>query len=82
MIVRYDGCMTNYAYTVVIERDEDGVFITHCPALPGCSSYGMTREEAVENIREAMMLTIEVLRERGEPVPPEDVQTETVAVAV
>ncbi len=74
--------MTNYAYTVVIERDEDGVFITHCPALPGCSSYGMTREEAMENIREAMMLTIEVLRERGEQVPPEDVQTETVAIAV
>lgn len=80
--MRYDECMTNYAYTVVIERDEDGVFITHCPALPGCSSYGITREEAIENIREAMMLTIEVLRERGEPVPPEDVQTETVAVAI
>lgn len=74
--------MTEYAYTVVIERDEDGVFITHCPALPGCSSYGETREEAMENIREAMMLTIEVLRERGELVPPDDVQTETVAVAV
>jgi predicted RNase H-like HicB family nuclease len=74
--------MTEYAYTVVIERDEDGAFIAHCPSLPGCSSYGVTREEALANIREAMVLTIEVLRERGEHIPPDDVQTETVAVAV
>jgi predicted RNase H-like HicB family nuclease len=74
--------MTEYAYTVLIETDENGVFISSCPALPGCSSYGHTVEEAIENIREAMALTIEVLRERGEPVPPDDVQTQTVAVAV
>lgn len=76
------GDMTEYAYTVVIEPDEDGVLIVTCPALPGCSSYGHTVDEAVENIREAIALTIEVLRERGEPIPPDDVQTQTVAVAV
>ncbi len=57
-------------YRVYIERDEDGMFVVTCPALPGCVSQGRTREEARENIREAISLYLESLREHGEPVPP------------
>ena len=57
-------------YRVLIEQDEDGVFVAEVPALPGCISQGQTRAEATENIREAIALYIERLTEHDEPVPP------------
>jgi len=40
-------------FRVLIEPDEDGVFVAECPMLPGCVSQGKTRDEAVANIRDA-----------------------------
>jgi predicted RNase H-like HicB family nuclease len=57
-------------YRVLIEQDEDGVFVAYCPSLPGCVSQGMTREEARKNIAEAIALYIESLEAHGEPIPP------------
>jgi predicted RNase H-like HicB family nuclease len=54
--------------TVLIYPDKDGVSIAEVPSLPGCISQGETRDEAIENIREAIDLHIEVLQERGETV--------------
>ena len=56
---------------VIIYPGEDGYFVTECPSLPGCISQGKTREEAIENIREAIQLYIEVLAEKGQPIPAE-----------
>ncbi len=42
-------------YRVHIQQDEDGVFVAEVPSLPGCLSQGRTREEAVANVREAMV---------------------------
>jgi predicted RNase H-like HicB family nuclease len=67
-------------YTVVIEDGEDGMYVAHCPALPGCWSQGATREQALENAREAIELYIESLRANGEPIPED--ATDTVEVAV
>ena len=44
---------------VVIEKGEDGYFSAHCPALKSCWSQGRTREEALQNIREAIDLYLE-----------------------
>jgi predicted RNase H-like HicB family nuclease len=44
---------------VVIEQDEDGVFIVSVPTLKGCHSYGDTIEEAMQNIAEAAALCLE-----------------------
>jgi antitoxin HicB len=55
---------------VVIEQDEDGVFVATCPALPGCVSQGKTREEALTNMRDAIAGYVESLRKHGEPIPP------------
>lgn len=44
---------------VVIEQDEDGVFIVSIPTLNGCRSYGYTMEEAMRNIAEAAELCLE-----------------------
>ena len=57
-------------YRVVIEPDEDGVFVAECPALPGCISQGKTRAEAVANIKDAMAGYLASLKKHGEPVPP------------
>jgi predicted RNase H-like HicB family nuclease len=57
-------------YRVLIEPDEDGMFVAEVPALPGCISQGETREQAIENIKEAIALYLESLEAHGEPVPP------------
>ena len=44
---------------VIVERGEDGYFVAHVPALPSCWSQGKTREETIENIREAIDLYLE-----------------------
>lgn len=50
---------------VVLTPTEDGYFVAECPALPGCISQGSTKEEAIENIKEAIELSLEVRREMG-----------------
>lgn len=65
---------------VILYTGEDGFIVAECPSLPGCISQGKTRQEAIENIREAIQLYIEVLIERGEPVPDEKFDTILVAV--
>jgi len=57
-------------YRVLIEQDEDGVYVAEVPALPGCISQGKTRTEAVDNIKEAIAGYVESLQAHGEPVPP------------
>ncbi len=57
-------------YRVVIEQDEDGVYVAEVPAMPGCISQGRTRTEAIDNIKEAITAYIESLEAHGEPVPP------------
>ena len=44
---------------IVIEPGEDGYIVAHVPALKSCWSQGKTREEALENIREAIDLYME-----------------------
>jgi len=58
-------------YTVVIEQESDGGFVISVPALPGCVSQGDTRNEALNNIREAIELYVEDCRAAGDPIPTE-----------
>ena len=62
--------MSNIKFRVLIEQDEDGIFVAEVPALPGCISQGSTRKEALENAQEAMELYIESLEAHGDPIPP------------
>jgi predicted RNase H-like HicB family nuclease len=57
-------------YRVLIEQDEDGVFVAECPLLPGCISQGHTRGQAVANIKDAIAGYLENLRRHNEPIPP------------
>jgi len=65
-------------FTVTIDRDEDGVWIAECPAIPGCVSQGATKEQALENVKEAIKLCLEVRAERGLPLTIETHQVEVV----
>ena len=57
-------------YRVLIEQDEDGVFVAEVPSLPGCVSQGHTRSEVLANIKDAIAGYLSSLRERGEDIPP------------
>ncbi len=57
-------------YRVLIDQDEDGVYVAEVPVLPGCISQGKTRSEAIDNIKEAIEGYLESLQAHGEPVPP------------
>jgi len=68
-------------YRVIIEQDEDGIFVAEAPALPGCFSQGRTRAEALKNIQEAIEAYLESLKAHDEPVPP-SINEEVVEVGV
>ncbi len=68
-------------YRVIIEQDEDGIFVAEVPALPGCISQGKTRIEALRNIQEAIEIYLESLKAHNEPIPPA-IDEEIVEVAV
>lgn len=53
---------------VILERDETGMIVAECPAIPGCVSQGRTEEEALANIREAVIGCLEVRSEQGLPL--------------
>ena len=57
-------------FRVVIQQDEDGKFVAHCPTLPGCWSQGDTRDQAKRNIADAIEGYLTSLKKHGDPIPP------------
>ncbi len=57
-------------YRVLIEEDEDGIFVASVPELPGCISQGKTRDEAINNIKDAVLGYLISLKKHNEPIPP------------
>ncbi len=66
-------------FNVTIERDEDGVWVVECPSIPGCVSQGATKDEAIENIKDAIKICLEVRAEKGLPLTVETRQVEVAA---
>jgi predicted RNase H-like HicB family nuclease len=62
-------------YLIVLEPTASG-FSAYSPDLPGCAATGATRQEVEANMRDAIVLHLEGLREDGEPVPtPQTIAT-------
>ncbi|MBS3105368.1 type II toxin-antitoxin system HicB family antitoxin [Candidatus Woesearchaeota archaeon] len=57
-------------YRVVVEQDEDGIFVAECPTLPGCISQGKTRKDALASIKDAIKGYLHSLKKHNEPIPP------------
>lgn len=66
-------------FNVTIDRDEDGVWIVECPSIPGCVSQGETKNQALENIEDAITACLQVRAERGLPLTVETKQIEVLA---
>ena len=67
-------------YRILIEIDEEGTYVAEVPSLPGCISQGNTRNEVIENVKEAIRVYLESLQAHGEPIPP-PISEEIVEVA-
>lgn len=68
---------------VILEKDEDGMYVVTCPSLPGCVSQGKTEKEALRNIREAIRLHVKCLAEDGLPLSrPKDAREKLIEVTV
>jgi len=57
--------MKNREFYVVIERDEDGIYIGEVPQLKACYSQGETIDELMQNIREVIEMCLEELKEES-----------------
>ena len=68
-------------YPIVLELEDDGRYSVSAPDLPGCFSWGATRPEAIDNIREAIEVWIQSAKADGETVPPPGTSLEYVRVA-
>jgi len=61
-------------FKVVIESEIEGGYSVHLPAIPGCASQGESIKEALLNIKEALEVFIESLREDNLPIPKSDAE--------
>lgn len=66
-------------FLVTVEQDEDGVYIVECPSLPGCVSQGETKDEALENIKDAITGCLEVRKKNNMPV---SIEVREIAVTI
>jgi len=75
----------SFEFQVVLEVDEDGKYVAWCPALQACYTQGDTFEEAMENIRDVIVMCLEELKEANE-IPdlryPEVIGTRRIEVSV
>ena len=69
-------------YRVVLSRDDEGHWLASVPALPGCHTWGDSRDEALSNAKEAIEGYIESLQAAGEPVPADGSDVEVAEVSV
>jgi predicted RNase H-like HicB family nuclease len=67
-------------FTAVFEQDGDWI-ISYCPEIPGANGQGRTREEARQNLTEAIALILDDRRDDMRRGLPDDAETETVVVA-
>ncbi len=69
-----------HSFVVTLEPDEDGYIVASCPQLPGCHSQGRSRQEAVNNIKEAIRGYVASMKRHGEEIPATDWELVEVAL--
>lgn len=72
--------MKTKEFDVILEKDDDGGYVVDVPALPGCHTQGETKEEALDNAKEAIELYLEVLEEKKQKAKLPLISVERVAI--
>jgi predicted RNase H-like HicB family nuclease len=67
----YKGVLSvkSYVFPVELVEEDDGRWSAGVPVLPGCATWGYTREEALHNIHDAVEAYIRDLQNAGEDIP-------------
>ena len=60
---------------IIIKPGEDGFWLAECPSLPGCISQGQSKTDAIKNIQEAIKGYLEVLKQDGESIPEDNMES-------
>jgi predicted RNase H-like HicB family nuclease len=68
-------------YVYITEKASDGTYSAYVPDLPGCTTSADTLDEVHENIKEAVSIYLDSLREHNEPIPPPITAAGTVEAA-
>ena len=74
--------MKSYIFHARVQREEDGRWSAWIEALPGCTAWGYTEEEAIEALKDAAQLYVEDMIESGEKLPKDVEVAENPVVAV
>lgn len=74
--------MDQLRLTVITEREDDGRYSVYVPDLPGCASWGETRDEALVNIRDAIEVYVGGLKADGQSIPQPRSSVEAVSIQV
>ena len=70
-----------YNYTVLIEQDEDGIYVAKVSDIPGCYTQGKTVEQVMERIKEAIEVCLEAEKVTYQPLKFVGIQQIEVATA-
>ena len=77
--------MKTYTFKVILEKDffEDGreAYHAYAPALKAAATWGYTKEEAINNIKDVIQMVVESMIEHHEPLPSGDTATDLVTVS-
>ena len=65
---------------IILYTGEDGYWVVECPSLPGCISQGKTKQQAIENMKEAINGYVAALKEDNLPVPDDKFEAMIIAV--
>ncbi len=68
-------------FHITLQKEPQGGYVVRCVELPGTLSQGETEEEAVANIKDAILTIQDMMREQGEPVPTEPAEIRELVVA-
>ncbi len=66
--------MKTYIFEAETEQDEDGRWGAAVPALPGCATWGYTKQEALETLRDAAQAYMQDMIEAGDAIPTKGVE--------
>ena len=68
-------------FHVTLQKEPEGGYVARCLELPGALSQGETKEEALTNVKEAVLTILDMMREQGEPVPTQPAEIRELIVA-